>query len=275
MAVYAIGDIQGCYDEFRRLLEVLNFDPGRDRLWLAGDLVNRGPQSLETLRFVKSLGTAAVCVLGNHDLHLIAGVVASRKFGRKDTLTAVLQATDCDELIHWLRHRPLFHHDGGFCMLHAGLPPQWDLTQTLQIAAETEQALRGPDHELIFRNLFGNQPCLWRDDLDYQQRLRFAVNCFTRLRFCTAAGELEFTEKGAPGTQPANLLPWFAVPGRNSVDMKIIFGHWSTLGFYQGYNCFSIDTGCLWGGQLTALRLDVHPPQRISIDCLPAAEIEP
>lgn len=266
MAIYAIGDIQGCYNELRQLLDTLNFDPSRDQLWLAGDLVNRGPHSLETLRFVKSLGDAAVSVLGNHDLHLIATVVSLGKTGKKDTLGPILRAADCDELIDWLRHQPLFHHDDNYCMLHAGLPPQWDLELTLQMARETEQAIRGEDYQRFFRSMYGNKPAIWRDDLPKTEKLRFAVNCFSRLRYCTLDGELDFSQKGPPGSQPQHLMPWYAVPWRKSRDLRIIFGHWSTLGFYQGDNVFGIDTGCLWGGQLTALRLD-DDPLRIAIDC--------
>ncbi|WKJ90795.1 symmetrical bis(5'-nucleosyl)-tetraphosphatase [Methylomonas montana] len=268
MAIYAIGDIQGCYDELRRLLDLVKFDPDQDQLWLAGDLVNRGPKSLETLRFVKGLGSAAITVLGNHDLHLIATVVSLGKAGKKDTLGAILRAEDCDELIHWLRHQRLFYYNDDFCMLHAGLPPQWDFETTLQMARETEQAMQSQDYERFFRSMYGNKPVLWRDDLPKTEKLRFAVNCFSRLRYCSVDGVLDFSQKGAPGTQPNHLLPWFAVPGRKSLDMRIIFGHWSTLGYYAEYNCYSIDTGCLWGGQLTALHLSV-PPQRFSIDCQP------
>lgn len=266
MAVYAIGDIQGCYNEFRRLLDVINFDPAADQLWLAGDLVNRGPHSLEVLRFVKKLGDAAVTVLGNHDLHLIATVILKGKVGKKDTLESVLRAEDCDELIDWLRHRPLFHRNGGYCMLHAGLPPQWDAELTERMARQTEAAIQGPEHAEFFRNMYGNQPAIWREDLPINEKLRFAVNCFSRLRFCTIDGELDFAEKGAPGSQPAHLLPWYALPQRKSRDLTIIFGHWSTLGFYQGHNVIGIDTGCLWGGQLTAVQLD-DDLRRISIDC--------
>ncbi len=266
MAIYAIGDIQGCYAEFRRLLDQIKFDPGHDQLWLAGDLVNRGPHSLETLRFVRGLGGAAITVLGNHDMHLLATVILQVKSSKKDTLQHILKAPDCQELIHWLRQQPLFYYNEQFCMLHAGLPPQWDFALTRKLALETEQAMQGEDYLDFFKAMYGNQPNIWRDDLPKTERLRFAVNCFTRLRFCTAAGELDFSSKGAPGSQPAGYLPWFAVPGRQSLDMRIIFGHWSTLGFYQGFNCYSIDTGCLWGGQLTALKL-ADEPQRISIDC--------
>lgn len=266
MAIYAIGDIQGCYNELRQLLDQINFDPTQDQLWLAGDLVNRGPHSLETLRFVKSLGDAAISVLGNHDLHLIATVVSLGKTGKKDTLGPILRAADCDELIDWLRRQRLFYHDGRFCMLHAGLPPQWDLALTQQMATETEQAIQGDDYQRFFRSMYGNKPTLWQDDLPKTEKLRFAINCFSRLRYCTADGELDFSQKGAPGSQPAHLIPWFSVPGRKSQDLRIIFGHWSTLGFYQAHNVFGIDTGCLWGGQLTALKLD-DQPRRISMDC--------
>lgn len=266
MAIYAIGDIQGCYDEFRRLLDKLDFDPAHDKIWIAGDLVNRGPKSLETLRFIKGLGDAAVTVLGNHDMHLIATVISLGKTGKKDTLAQILRASDCEELVHWLRHQPLFHHDQGFCMLHAGLPPQWDFAQTLHMARLVEQTMRSKDHPRFFRSMYGNKPNIWQDDLTKSDQLRFAVNCFTRLRFCTADGQLDFTQKGEPGSQPPHLMPWYAVPGRKSLNMKIIFGHWSTLGYYEDYNCYSIDTGCIWGGQLTALCLN-DPVRKIQIDC--------
>jgi bis(5'-nucleosyl)-tetraphosphatase (symmetrical) len=266
MAIYAIGDIQGCYDELNRLLDKLEFDPALDQLWFVGDLVNRGPKSLETLRFVKGLGQAAITVLGNHDLHLIATVISLGKAGKKDTLNTILKAPDCDELIHWLRHQRLFYFNDDFCMLHAGLPPQWDFSLTRQMALETEEAMQGHDYIRFFRSMYGNKPNVWAEDMSKSDRLRFAINCFTRMRYCTKEGLLDFSQKGAPGTQPDYLLPWFAAPGRKSTDMRIIFGHWSTLGFYQAHNCYSIDTGCLWGGQLTALKLEENP-QRISIDC--------
>lgn len=266
MAIYAIGDIQGCYNELRRLLDVIKFDPAHDRLWFVGDLVNRGPHSLETLRFIKGLGEAAVSVLGNHDLHLIATVVSLGKVGKKDTLGPILRAADCDELIDWLRKQKLFHYNEEYCMVHAGLPPQWDLAQTEANAAEVEKVIGGDDYQRFFRSMYGNKPSLWQEDLSKTEKLRFAVNCFTRLRYCTLSGELDFHHKGPPGSQPAHLVPWFQVPGRKSRDLRIVFGHWSTLGYYEGHNVYSIDTGCLWGGQLTALRLDSNP-QRTSIDC--------
>lgn len=266
MAIYAIGDIQGCYNELRRLLDVINFEPSQDNLWLAGDLVNRGPHSLETLRFVRDLGDAAITVLGNHDLHLIATVVTLGKTSKKDTLGPILRAPDCDELIDWLRRQRMFYHNGQYSMLHAGLPPQWDFAETQNMAKAVERVIGGDDYQHFFRSMYGNKPCIWQDDLPKTEKLRFAVNCFTRLRYCSLDGEMDFHHKGPPGTQPPHLVPWFSVPGRKSRDMRIIFGHWSTLGFYVDHNVYSIDTGCLWGGQLTALKL-AESPERISIDC--------
>ena len=266
MAIYAIGDIQGCYNQLRHLLDVIKFDPANDQLWLAGDLVNRGPHSLETLRFVKTLGESAITVLGNHDLHLIATVVSLGKTSKKDTLGPILRATDCDELIDWLRKQRIFYHNDQFCMLHAGLPPQWDFAQTQVMAKEVEAVIGGEDYQRFFHSMYGNKPTFWQEDLPRNEQLRFAVNCFTRLRYCTLDGELDFHQKGPLGSQPSHLVPWFSVPWRKNRDMRIIFGHWSTLGYYAGDNVFSIDTGCLWGGQLTALKL-APQPERISVDC--------
>lgn len=266
MAIYAIGDIQGCYNELRRLLDVIKFDPEHDRLWLAGDLVNRGPHSLETLRFIKGLGESAISVLGNHDLHLIATVVSLTKTGKKDTLGPILRAADCDELIDWLRKQRLFYHNDQYCMLHAGLPPQWDFAQTQRMAKQVEDVIGGEDYQRFFRSMYGNKPVIWQDDLAKMEQLRFAVNCFTRLRYCTLDGELDFHQKGPPGSQPSHLVPWFSVPWRKSRDMRIIFGHWSTLGYYAEDNVFAIDTGCLWGGQLTALKL-APQPERFNVTC--------
>ncbi len=255
MSIYAIGDIQGCYDELLRLLDAIQFNETNDQLWFAGDLVNRGPKSLETLRFVKSLGNSAVTVLGNHDLHLIATSLKQRKPHKKDSLSQILEAPDRDELLYWLRHRPLFHHNKQFCLLHAGLPPQWNLSQTQKMAVKVEKILRGPGYISFFKTMYGDKPDRWDKDLSNIEKARFVVNCFTRMRYCDANGKLDFHHKGPLGSQPENLMPWFKVPGRKSADMKIIFGHWSTLGFYQGHNCYAIDTGCLWGGELTALKL--------------------
>lgn len=266
MSIYAIGDIQGCYDDLLRLLDTIEFDKNIDQLWFAGDLVNRGPKSLETLRFVKSLGSSAVTVLGNHDLHLLATAYKQRTLRKKDSLTDILQAPDCEELLTWLRHRPFFHYNDDFCLLHAGLPPQWDFEKTKLMAEKAEQMLQGPKYKTFFKNMYGDKPNRWNSRLKGIEKIRFIVNCFTRIRYCDKSGRLDFKNSGAIGTQPNDLMPWFTAPNRKSKNMAVIFGHWSTLGYYQGYNCYAIDTGCLWGGQLTALKLG-DPVERISIDC--------
>lgn len=270
MATYAIGDIQGCYDDLRRLLDRLAFDPLRDKLWLVGDLVNRGPDSVQVLRFVKGLGQQAVTVLGNHDLHLLAVVAGNPRHARKSNLHGVLEAPDRDELMHWLRHRPLLHRDTklGFTLVHAGLPPQWDIAQALACASELEEVLRGPNHREYLHSMYGNEPGRWSDDLSGVERLRFITNCLTRLRYCDAEGNLALKEKGAPGTQPAPWMPWFAVPRRASRDERIVFGHWSTLGYFARHNVWALDSGCLWGGGLTAIRLrSTGPSEPVTVGC--------
>jgi len=268
MAVYAIGDVQGCYDELQDLLVRIGFDPGRDRLWFAGDLVNRGTKSLETLRFARDLGDVAITVLGNHDLHLIAAAYGKPMDHDDHTLDAILAAPDRDELIDWLRCRPLLHHDAilGFTMVHAGLPPQWDLATAQRCAREVEAVLCSERLPEFLLHLYGNKPALWSEDLEGWDRLRFIVNCLTRLRYCTPGGKLKLKHTGPPGSQPAAQLPWFEVPGRASRDLNIIFGHWSTLGSTDTPGIFPTDSGCLWGGQLTALRIDTEPT-RISVPC--------
>ncbi len=266
MSIYAIGDIQGCFDELLRLLDTIAFNEQSDQLWFAGDLVNRGPKSLETLRFVKSLGDAAITVLGNHDLHLLAASCVPKIARKKDSLLPVLEAPDSDELIHWLRHRPLFHFNDDFCLLHAGVPPQWDFKRTQKMAILAEQALRSVDYQVFLKQMYGNKPNIWSSDLKGFNRLRFIINCFTRMRYCDANGRLDFIYSGPIGSQPKSLVPWFDAPKRKNADMRIIFGHWSALGYHEGPNCYAIDTGCLWGGQLTALKLGERV-QRISIDC--------
>ncbi len=266
MAIYAIGDVQGCFDDLLRLLDAISFDQNTDQLWFAGDLVNRGPKSLETLRFVKSLGKSAVTVLGNHDMHLLAAACTDQVNRKKDSLNPILESPDRNELIDWLRHQPLFHYNEDFCLVHAGLPPQWDFKNTKKMAIIAESTLRRPDYQLFLKQMYGDKPNLWSPGLRGIARLRFIINCFTRMRYCDAEGRLDFANSGSLGSQPPNLLPWFEVPDRKSADICIIFGHWSTLGYYEGSNCYAIDTGCLWGGQLTALKLG-HPVERISIDC--------
>jgi bis(5'-nucleosyl)-tetraphosphatase (symmetrical) len=269
MAVYAIGDVQGCFDELQALLEKLDFNPRNDCLWFAGDLVNRGPMSLETLRFIKGLGDSAISVLGNHDLHLLAAAYGYPQKNDDHTLDAVLDAPDRDELIDWLRHQPLLHHDAalGFTLVHAGLPPQWDLSLAQQCAAEVESQLRGDGITGLLANMYGNKPKQWADNLDGHDRLRFIINCFTRMRYCNPDGRLDLKSKGPPGSQPGEFYPWYEIPDRASKGLNIIFGHWSTLREYGRPGIYPIDSACLWGGELTALRIDIDQPERINQPC--------
>ena len=265
MAIYAIGDIQGCYDSFRRLLDLCRFDPAVDRLWLVGDLVNRGPRSLETLRFVRSLGEAATTVLGNHDLYLIMVAEGFGKRGKDDTLGAILAAPDRDELIGWLRYQPLMHLEQGFAMVHAGLLPQWKAKKARKLAAEVEAALQGENYREFLGNLWGSEPAAWDDELSGWARLRVIVNAMARMRFCSAEGVMEFRTKGEVSNAPKDYMPWFDVPGRKSADTVLVTGHWSALGLKVTPNLLSLDSGCLWGGHLTAMRL----PERdvFQVDC--------
>jgi bis(5'-nucleosyl)-tetraphosphatase (symmetrical) len=271
MAVYAIGDVQGCYTPLQQLLTRLHFDPVRDRLWFTGDLVNRGAQSLEVLRFVKDLGERAVCVLGNHDLHLLAVAAGTAKTQKRDTLDKILRAHDRDELLHWLRLRPLLHHDPdlGCTLIHAGLLPPWDLAHAQQLAQETETVLRSDKHQDFFHHMYGDLPDHWNENLRGFDRLRVIVNTFTRLRYCDLDGNMDLRPKGPPGSQPPDLLPWFQIPGRRSRELKIIFGHWSELGPWQGDGVIGLDSGCLWGHTLSAARLDADPVEFFSVDCEP------
>jgi bis(5'-nucleosyl)-tetraphosphatase (symmetrical) len=265
VSVYAIGDIQGCFDSFRRLLEQVRFDPARDRLWLVGDLVNRGPHSLETLRFVRGLGGAAVTVLGNHDLHLVMLAEGYSKRHADDTLDAVLAAPDRDELLHWLRHRPMMHVEDGHALVHAGLLPQWTVDRAQALAGEVEMALRAENYREFLANMWGSEPPAWRDDLAGWPRLRVIVNAMTRMRFCTPDGVMEFRVKGEVADAPAGHLPWFAVPGRKSADHVLVTGHWSALGLRIEPNLLALDSGCLWGRHLTAVRL---PGREVfQVDC--------
>jgi len=267
MTTYAIGDIQGCYDELQALLKKISFNAEKDTLWFTGDLVNRGPQSLEVLRFVKSLGDRAITVLGNHDLHLLAIASGNSRLNKKDTLTPVLEANDSVELLHWLRHQPVFHYDKqlNIALVHAGLAPEWDLKQAEDCARELESTLRGDNHVEYFSHMYGNKPNRWSSGLTGWERLRFITNCFTRLRYVNQEGKLCLKAKGSLGTHTKNHIPWFQVASRQSINKTIVFGHWSTLGFYNGlkacddasgfFNVVGIDSGCLWGGALTAIKL--------------------
>lgn len=268
MSTYAIGDIQGCYDELQQLLQQIDFSPERDHLWFTGDLVNRGPKSLETLRFAQRLGDRAITVLGNHDLHLLAVWQHMHKhFSSNDTLAPIFEAPDSEELLQWLRERPLMHYDAelDFAMFHAGLPPQWDIDEALQRASEVEKVLRGKKFHEFLGHMYGNKPSRWSEKLEGWDRLRFIVNCFTRLRLCSDKGKLEFKHKGELHNAPEGFHPWFELPQRQSASQRCVFGHWSALGLYQGHNVNGIDTGCLWGGSLTALKLETS--EVISLDC--------
>lgn len=267
MAIYAIGDVQGCNEELGRLLNLLDPDPERDEIWFVGDLVNRGPDSLGVLRRVRALGEMAVTVLGNHDLHLLALAWGNEKRSRNETLTAVLNAPDADELVHWLRHRPLAHYrpELNTLMVHAGVAPQWHPLQVVRLAREVEQALRGPDCPEFLHALYGDKPDHWDAKLAGLPRLRFIVNALTRSRYCHPDGRLDLRQKGPPGSQPAPLLPWFDVPERATESVRIVFGHWSSLGLMQRRRLLALDTGCIWGGRLTAVRLD-GPARVVAVD---------
>lgn len=264
MAVYAIGDIQGCYDPFRRLLDKIRFDPARDSLWLTGDLVNRGPKSLKTLRFVRDLGDPVITVLGNHDLHLLAleagAVRPGKRFG---SLDKTLRASDREELCEWLRHRPLAHYDKQLdtLLVHAGTHPQWSVKKTLALAAEVEAALRGDKYVTLLGKMYGNTPAVWSDDLSGYKRLRFIINCLTRMRLVTSDFHLDFNFSGHPARARKNQQPWFDAPDPAWAGTRIIFGHWSALGLVVLDDLISLDTGCVWGRQLTAVRLDKRVPR--------------
>lgn len=266
MATYAIGDVQGCFEELQRLLEKIAFDPESDRLWLVGDLVNRGPQSLEVLRFVRSLGETAVTVLGNHDLHLIMLAAGCSRRRADDTLDAVLAAPDRDELLFWLRHQRLLYAEGEYVMVHAGLLPQWTVKKARRLAREVEQALVADDYPETLAHLWGSEPAAWSDDLVGWARLRVIVNVMTRMRFCTPQGLMEFKTKGEATNPPPGFLPWFAVDGRGSADHVLVTGHWSALGLRLETNLLALDSGCYWGQQLTALRLEDR--QVFQVDCV-------
>ena len=269
MATYAIGDIQGCYQAFLSLLELIHFDPKHDRLWLTGDLINRGPGSLQTLRHVMDLGDRAVTVLGNHECHMLAVAYGHKEPHHSDTFDDILNSPDRDDLIDWVRRQPFYHQDDdlGYGMLHAGAPPQWSVADIAERARELEGVLQSDACDAFLSEMYGNQPNLWSDTLTGVDRLRFIINCFTRMRFCTPKGKLNLKQKGAIGSQPDKLVPWFQAPDRQSADQRLIFGHWSQLGFYQGDNVICLDSGCLWGGQLTAMELETGTVHSLSCGC--------
>lgn len=256
MATYAIGDLQGCYSSLQQLLELIGFNAARDRLWLVGDIVNRGPDSLAALRFAKESGDAVTMVLGNHDLHLLMAAAGAANTHASDTLQPILSAPDRNELLFWLRHQKLLHQDGDYVMVHAGLLPGWSVTQAAQLAQEVECALRKENFQKVLSRLYGNKPNYWHDGLTGDERLRVIVNAMTRMRICTPEGKMSFSYKGDAQVIPDGYLPWFEVPARASQNVTVICGHWSALGLKIKHNLIALDTGCLWGGSLTAIRLD-------------------
>ncbi len=275
MATYLIGDVQGCYSSLQRLLQKIQYNPGTDTVYLLGDLVNRGPQSLETLRFCQEHADSVHVLLGNHDLHLLACAYGERSPGRRDTLAPILTAPDAPQLLHWLARQPLARHlrsplGQDVLLVHAGVLPQWTLADTLAYAQEVQATLASSALPDFLRQMYGNTPAQWRDDLRGMERLRTIVNALTRLRFCSAEGVMDFSSSEAADTAPEGLLPWFLCPGRRTQDCSIAFGHWSTLGLRNTPQIMALDTGCVWGGQLTALELapdDFTQRQLHHIDC--------
>lgn len=268
MTLYAVGDIQGCARSLERLLEALRFEPGRDRLWLVGDLVNRGPASLAALRLVAGLGEAATVVLGNHDLHLLAAAAGIRRPSPRDTFRDVLEAPDAAVLLDWLRRRPLLHVDRAArrVLVHAGIPPQWSVEQAEAAAREIEDVLRAPAWRDRLAEMYGDEPAVWSPGLSRADRRRYTINALTRMRFCDRSGRLDLRASGPPGSQAPGLVPWFDVPGRAAADVHIVFGHWSALGVLQRPDVTAVDSGCVWGRELTAVPLD-PPGAPVAVPC--------
>jgi len=271
---YIVGDIQGCCEPLDHLLEQIDFSPSRDHLFVVGDLVNRGPTSLRTLKRLRGLGESATCLLGNHDLHLLAVAHGVRKTHRGDTLDEILDSPEREEWISWLRNRRLAVHEQGWLMVHAGVVPQWDLATTLRLAGEVEQHLRGDDMHDFLHVMYGNEPSRWDESLTGHDRLRFTVNVLTRIRFVTADGALELKSKDGSAATPDGHHPWFEAPGRKTAGVPIAFGHWSTLGLISRPDLLSLDTGCVWGGRLTAARVDGGRRDVIQVECAQAQKHE-
>jgi len=266
MATFFIGDVQGCCEQLHQLLTRLHAIPGAHRYLFAGDLVNRGPQSLQTLRLVRQMQLAgqAESVLGNHDLHLLAVASGVRPLSKSDTLQEILDAPDRDELLDWLRQRPLALYEQQHLLIHAGLYPQWTAEKTLELAAEVEQQLRGPDWQHLLSRMYGNSPARWSDHLQNEERWRCIINGLTRMRFCATDGTMDFASKDGVGTAPQGFAPWFDLP-RASADTNVVFGHWSTLGLVLRDKLIGLDTGCIWGGQLTAVSAGTR--EVVQINC--------
>ncbi|NRF70372.1 symmetrical bis(5'-nucleosyl)-tetraphosphatase [Aquincola sp. S2] len=264
---YLVGDLQGCCDAFERLLAEIGFSPSRDRLHVLGDLVNRGPQSLPTLERLRGLGAAATCLLGNHDLHLLAAAEHVRPLHASDTLDPILQSPEREAWLEWVRQCPLADTAHGWLLVHAGVVPQWDAATTLALADEVSHLLRGPDLPGFLRVMYGNEPLRWDDRLSGAERWRFVINVLTRIRFCSDDGTLEFKTKDGSAGAPPGFRPWFEVPGRRSADTPIAFGHWSTLGLRMEPKLMALDTGCVWGGRLSAVRVDGGRRELVQVPC--------
>jgi bis(5'-nucleosyl)-tetraphosphatase (symmetrical) len=264
---YLVGDLQGCCSAFERLLQKIDFSPSRDHLVALGDLINRGPESLATLERLRGLGDSASCLLGNHDLNFLAVAYGVRKPGRGDTIEEILQSPELDAWIEWLRSRRLALHEDGWLLVHAGVPPQWDVATTLALAGEVESHLRSDDLHDFLSVMYGNAPARWDDALTGDDRLRFAVNALTRMRFVDADGTLELKTTGAPAAHPPEQIAWFDAPNRKTRDQPIAFGHWSALGLLDRPDVLALDTGCVWGGQLTAARIDDGRRELIQVQC--------
>ena len=256
MSIYAIGDIQGCYTELEQMLQLIKFDRQKDKLWFVGDLVNRGSGSLEVLRLVKSMGDSAITVLGNHDLHLLAVAAGVADLHHSDTLDEILTAPDREELLTWLRHQRMLHVQDNYILLHAGLVPEWSIQLAQILAHEVEQQLRGDDYATFLKKMYGNTPNYWDESLAGYERLRVITNSLTRMRICNKQGEMEFRFKGEVKDVPEGYLPWYEIPSRASADTTVVFGHWSALGLIVRPNVIALDTGCLWGNALSAIRLE-------------------
>lgn len=265
--IYLVGDLQGCCDALDRLLSEIGFSPSRDKLYALGDLVNRGPRSLDVLQRLAGFGDAATCLIGNHDLHLLAVAHGVRPAHRNDTLDAILDAPDRQHWIDWLRTRRMAVHEAGWLMVHAGVAPAWDLTLTLSLAAEIETQLAGPELVGFLQSMFGNEPARWKPRLEAPDRLRFAINALTRIRYVDERGTLDFKTKDGASKAPKGLVPWFEAADRQTAGVPIAFGHWSTLGLVDRPELLAIDTGCVWGGALTAVRIDEGRREIIQIAC--------
>ncbi len=269
MAVYAIGDVQGCYKQFRRLLDKIEFTPGQDQLMLVGDLVNRGKDSLKVLRFVLKHESSIRVVLGNHDLHLLAASESVPSRRRNDTFFDVLDVPDRSDILYWLRNQPIAVHDRKLdvVMVHAGIHPSWTLRESMDYAAEVETALKGSDYRSFLFKLYGNEPNRWKKNRRGVKRLRFFVNVFTRMRFMKHSGELDFNHVGPPGSQDEGMVPWFNYPSRVPISPTIVCGHWSALGIYNENGVLALDTGCCWGRSLCAARIDVPQFEFTTVRC--------